>query len=56
MQVEEEAFDSIPAIELSNFAVNVEYRKNIRKHVQSDAIRSKNLYYPLFDAWLSMWE
>ena len=23
---------------------------------QSDAIRSKNLYCPLFDAWLSMWE
>lgn len=35
MQVEEEAFDSIPAIELSNFAVNDEYRK---KHTEARSI------------------
>ncbi|MBR4463548.1 MAG: hypothetical protein IKS40_02915 [Treponema sp.] len=28
MQVQDEKFDSIPAIELSNFAVNQNYRKN----------------------------
>ena len=35
MQVEEEAFGSIPAIELSNFAVNDEYRK---KHTEARSI------------------